>query len=475
MTFPRVPGFAGGLHRAESQTVQFCIWWTSASHQMPAADGHHTRYHAGHVEDHRSPARYLDAVMKPVSAAEALSRVETGMTVAFPHLSAEPLALTEALWQRAEQVPDLTVYSGMLLSGYDFLKGPAAKNIRFKTWFMPGTLLRKTAADVRAEYLPLTWAQTGRFLNEVPIDVALIQVSPIDENGMHCTGINATVARALARNARLVIAQVNRHLPHTAGQSTIPGSAIDLIVEDDRALTEFPFRPTDAVDRDIGRRIAEFVNDGAVLQFGIGGIPGAAVEAMVERGCRDLSVISMFTDSARLLVDAGCCRAENPKALVGDILGTQALYDWVDGNEAVALADSSTTHSVESFVNRPDLFSINSALEIDLYGQVNCETLGGKQAGAIGGSVDFAVAGQVEGVTSLTGLRSTTNGGVSRIVRRLDSEIVTISRTFVQKVVTEYGVADLVNKSVNERAVALAGIAHPDHRDGLLAEAATLM
>lgn len=397
------------------------------------------------------------------------------MTIAFPHLAAEPLALTEALWQRAETVTDLTVYSGMLLSGYDFLKGPAAANIRFKTWFMPGTLLRKTAADVKAEYLPLTWAQTGRFLNEVNIDVGLIQVSPADENGMHNLGVNATVSRALINNARIVIAQVNANMPRAGGDALVPSSAFAHVVEEDRELIEFPFRATDEIDGTIGRKIAEFVEDGSVLQFGIGGIPGAAVEAMVERGCRDLSLISMATDSARYLIDAGCCREANPKAFVGDILGTSEFYRWIDGNPAIALADASTTHTPESFVERGNIFSINSALEIDLFGQVNCETLGGKQAGAIGGSVDFAMAGQVAGITSIIGMRSTTNKGVSRIVRRLDSEIVTISRTFVQRVVTEYGVADLRNKSVNERALALAEIAHPDHRERLRAEAAELM
>lgn len=413
--------------------------------------------------------------MTAITASDALACVKSGMTVAFPHLSAEPLALTEALWRRVEELDGITVYSGMLLSGYGFLKGEIASKIRFKTWFMPGTLLRKSAADVKAEYLPLTWAQTGRFLHEVPIDVGLIQVSPADENGMHSIGVNATVAHALIANARTVIAQVNRHMPRTCGDSLVPASAFDMIVEDDRELIEFPFRPTDEIDREIGRRIAELVEDGSTLQFGIGGIPGAAVEAMVERGVRDLSLISMVTDSARQLIDAGCCREANPKAYVGDILGTSDFYRWVDGNPAIALADASTTHTPESFVERKNIFSINSALEIDLFGQVNCETLGGKQAGAIGGSVDFAMAGQVEGVTTVIGMRSTTNRGESRIVRRLDGEIVTISRTFVQRVVTEFGVADLRNKSVGERAIALAQVAHPNHREQLLAQAAELM
>jgi 4-hydroxybutyrate CoA-transferase len=412
--------------------------------------------------------------MKISTAAEALTHLQNGMNVAFPHLSAEPLALTEALWARATELESINVYSGMLLSGYGFLKGPAASKVRFKTWFMPGTLLRKSAADVQAEYLPLTWSQTARFLSTLPIDVGLIQVAPPDEQGNYNLGVNSTVAKAIVANAKLVIAQVNRHMPRTKGDSLVRAADIDLIVESDRALIEFPHRPNDSIDAAIGRRIAEFVPDGAVLQFGIGGIPGAAVEALIEQGRRNLTFISMVTDAARNLIEAGCCRSENPKAFVGDILGTTDLYGWVNENDAIAMADALTTHTIESFIRRPNLVSINTGLEIDLFGQINSETLGGKQAGAIGGSVDFAMAGQVEGVRSVFGLRSTTNDGRSRIVRRLDSEIVTISRTFVQTVVTEYGVADLSNKTVNERAIALAHIAHPDHREALLAHAARL-
>lgn len=412
--------------------------------------------------------------MNNLTAQEAISHIQSGMTVAFPHLSAEPLALTEALWTRAESLENITIYSGMLLSGYGFLKGAAAKNINFKTWFLPGTLLRKTASDVRAEYLPLTWAQTARFLNSTPIDVGLIQVSPADENGRHSLGLNATVAMALVRNAKLVIAQVNPHMPRTRGDSLVSGTDLDIIVEDDRDLIAFPSRPIDEIDAAIGRSIASLVPDGAAVQLGIGGIPGAAADALVERGARDLTIISMLTDSGRGLIEAGCCREKNPKAFVGDVLGTQELYRWVDSNDAVALADASQTHSIESFVRRGNLFCINSALEVDLLGQVNCETLGGKQAGSMGGAVDFAMAGQGVGSRMVIGMRATTNSGAPRIVQRLDSNIVSISRTFVETVVTEFGIAELRNKSVYERAVALAAIAYPYHRAELLAEAALL-
>jgi len=414
------------------------------------------------------------SAMTKVSAQQALARVESGMTVAFPHLSAEPGALTQALWQRAMKVTDLTIYSGMLLTGYDFLQGPAAPNFRFKTWFLPGTLLRKSAGNVKAEYLPLTWAQTARFLNEMPIDIGLVQVSPADENGMHSLGVNATVGRALVRHAKLVIGQVNAAMPRTLGDSLVHSSDLDLIVEEARPLTGYDTRVTDALDGVIGASIANLVPDGAVLQMGIGAIPGAAARALLDRGARGLTLISMLTDEGRLLIEAGCCRDENPKAFVGDILGSTDLYRWVDSNEAVALTDACNTHTIESFVQRPNLFCINSALEVDLLGQVNCETLGGKQAGAMGGAVDFAVAGQAKESRMVIGLRSTTNKGKSRLVPKLDSHIVSISRTFVETVVTEYGVADLRNKSVHERAVELASVAHPDHRQQLLAEAANL-
>lgn len=409
-----------------------------------------------------------------VSAKDAFQRLESGMTVAFPHLSAEPTALTEALWNRAQDLDNLTVYSGMLLTGYDFLQGAAAGHFTLKTWFLPGTLLRKSTGNVNAEYLPLTWAQTARFLNEMPIDVGLVQVSAADENGMHSLGVNATVARALVRNAKLVIAQVNEEMPRTLGESFVHTSELDLLVEETRPLIGYAPRATDELDGVIGRRIAELVPDGAVLQMGIGGIPGAAAEALLERGARNITLISMLTDEGRRLIEEGCCRAANPKAFVGDILGSADLYRWVDGNEAVALAEAFDTHTIESFVKRPGLFCINSALEVDLFGQVNCETLGGKQAGAMGGAVDFAVAGQGEGSRMVIGLRSTTNKGQARIVPALDSNIVSISRTFVETVVTEYGVADLRNKSVHERAIELAQIAHPDHREQLLATAASL-
>jgi len=411
---------------------------------------------------------------KSLSANEAVGYVESGMTVCFPHLSAEPTALTAALWERAADLTDVTVYSGMLLSGYKFLGMPAAANIRFKTWFMPGTLLRKSAGDVQADYLPMTWAQCAHFLNETQMDIGMIPVSPADSDGYHSLGLNCTVSRALLERSRFVIGQVNANVPRTLGNSRAHSSQFDVLVDATEPLIEYPARPTDEVDGAIGRYIAELVPDGSTLSFGVGGIPGAAAEALISKGSRNLKFINTFTDPVMNLIEAGCADAKLPNAYCGEIFGTNELYKWVSGNKALSLTDARETHTPEAFVERKTVVSVNSALEVDLLGQVNAETIKGRQAGAMGGLVDFAVGGQVEGGQFILGLRSRTNSGKPRIVSRLDANIVSLSRTFVETVVTEFGVAHLRNLSVNERAVALARIAHPDDREHLLAEAANL-
>ncbi len=409
-----------------------------------------------------------------VSAEEALNVVTDGMSVVFPHLSAEPVTLTRALWQRAESLTEITAISGMLLSGYKFLQSEVASKVRFKTWFMPGTLLRKTAGDVKAEYLPLTYAQVARYLKEVSFDVALVQVSPADENGMHSFGVTCTTAMPLVESAKIVIAQVNKNIPRTCGNSMVPSSCFDYLVEADEALIEYPNRPIDDIDGAIGTAIAGLIPDGATLSFGVGGIPGAAARALIAEKRQDLKFINTFTDAVMDVIKAGCATKTMPVAHVGDIFGSKALYDWVADNPALYLSDASTTHTPESFVARKTVFSVNSALEIDLLGQVNAETIGNKQSGAMGGLIDFAVGGQVEGGKFILGLRSQTNSGRARIVPKLDGDIVSLSRTFVEHVVTEYGVANLRNKSVYERALALAEIAHPDDRAMLREHAETL-
>lgn len=410
------------------------------------------------------------------SAADAVAEIRSGMKVAIETASAEPLALTAALWERAAELEDLTVIGGLLMD-YAFMESSAGRNIRLRTWFMPGTLLKKGSPSFDAEFLPLTSVQAIRYFESDPgIDVALVQVSRANADGMHSFGINTSHTRALVKAAKLVIAEVNEEMPFVLGDSLIHASELDILVASDRPLPAFPNRAAaDEADLAIGRQVAALVRDGSTVQVGIGSIPGAFVEGLIQLGRKDLVFISLFTDAVRKLIEAGCCAEHNPKAVVVQVMGTRELYRWVAHNPAVAMADALTTHSLEGLHARKNFVAVNSALEIDLHGQVNSEMLDGRQAGGIGGSMDFTLGAQFEGGLSIFALRSTTTGGASRIVPRFrGNPPVTIPRSLVQVVVTEHGVADLRHLSVRERAVALANIAHPSHRPQLLDAAAGL-
>lgn len=408
------------------------------------------------------------------SASDAIKSITSGMKVAIGTFSAEPLVLTQALWARAPELRDLTVVTGMLMD-YGFLKGPGHENIHLRTWFMPGTLLKSSGGTIDAEFMPLTSVQAVRYFESASdIDVALVQVSPANAQGMHSFGINNSNTRAMVNAAKFVIAEVNEDMPFTLGNSLIHESELDLLVASNRPLPDFPNRPaTDAGDIAIGKSVAALVNDGATVQVGIGSIPGAVCDGLIQMGRKNLQFISLVTDSVRKLIEAGCCVQDNPKAVVVQVMGTRELYRWVGNNPAIAVVDALTTHSLEKLYERKNLISINSALEIDLYGQVNSELLNGRQAGAIGGSMDFAIGCQFEGALSVFAMRSTTSSGASKILAHFKNHgPVTIPRSLVHIVVTEWGVADLRNLSVRERARALANIAHPDHRPALLDAAA---
>ena len=404
------------------------------------------------------------------SASDAIKSVTSGMKVAIGTFSAEPLPLTQALWARAPQLRNLTVVTGMLMD-YAFLKAPGHENIHFRTWFMPGTLLKSYGGKINAEFMPLTSVQAVRYFESADdIDLALVQVSPANAEGMHSFGINNSNTRAMVKAAKFVIAEVNEEMPFTLGNSLVHESELNLLVPSNRPLPDFPNRlATDAGDIAIGRSVAALVKDGATVQVGIGSIPGAVCDGLIQMGRKDLLFISLVTDAVRKLIEAGCCVQDNPKAVVVQVMGTRELYRWVGNNPAIAVVDALTTHSLEKLQARKNLVSINSALDIDLYGQVNSELLNGEQAGAIGGSMDFAIGCQFEGALSIFAIRSTTSSGASKILAHFKSHgPVTIPRSLVHIVVTEWGVADLRNLSVRERARALASIAHPDHRAALL-------
>jgi 4-hydroxybutyrate CoA-transferase len=411
---------------------------------------------------------------KKVSAAEALLQVRSGMLVASGGLSAEPIVLLEALAERASATPSVTLLGGMFIDGYRALSPHLGNSIRLETWFMPLTLLGDVGMGPDVDFLPMTWTQVCRYVETLEIDVCLVMVSPADENGYYSLGISSSLNSFLVKRSRVVIAQVNDEMPYTLGDSLVHESQIDFIVEHSSPLPPYPLRPPGDLDAVIGRYVASLIPDGAMLQCGVGTIPEAVARRLAEEGRSGLRITGMLTDAGHGLVEAGCCVSDGPAIVVGEVCGSPDLYRWVNRNPAMVAKDGLHTHSLQALAEYPIFVSVNSTLEVDLFGQVNSEVLRSGQAGGIGGSVDFMMGAMFADNRSIVALPSITSRGVSRIVPSITKGLVTAPRTLVQFVVTEFGVADLRFLSASRRAEALANISHPDHREQLLAAAKEL-
>jgi acyl-CoA hydrolase len=409
-----------------------------------------------------------------VSADEALREVRSGMLIAAGGLSAEPIVLLEALAARVTGIAPVTLLSGMFVDGYRALSPHLGNAIRLETWFMPQTLLGDVGMGPNVDFLPMTWTQVCRYVETLDIDVSLVMVSPADENGYHSLGISSSLNSFLIKRSRVVIAQVNDQMPYTLGDSLVHESEIDLVIEHSSQLPPYPHRPPGELDAVIGRHVASLIPDGAMVQCGVGTIPEAVARCLAQERRSGLRITGMLTDAGRGLVEAGCCVSDEPAVVVGEVCGSPDLYRWVDRNPAVLAKDGMQTHGLQALAQYPMFVSINSTLEVDLFGQINSEVLSSGQAGGIGGSVDFMVGAMMGENRSIIALPSTTKRGASRIVPCISKGLVTAARTLVQFVVTEYGVADLRFLSASRRAEALANISHPDHRDDLRAAAKEL-
>jgi 4-hydroxybutyrate CoA-transferase len=315
----------------------------------------------------------------------------------------------------------------------------------------------------------------------MPLDAVLINVTPPDAHGFCSLGTSIDATLSAIRSARTVIAQLNRAMPRSLGDGFVHVSDIDLAVEVDVPPFERPGEPIGDIERRIGEYVAELVPDGATLQLGIGAIPAATALALTDR--RDLGVhTEMFTDSIVDLVEAGVVNGSRKernrdKIVAAFMMGTKRLYDFVDDNPMIEMRPvdfTNDTHVIRSFSR---MTAINSAIEVDMSGQVVADSIGHKMYSGVGGQMDFirgaALASEGRAIIALPATAA--HGTVSRIVGSLKtgSGVVT-TRAHARTIVTEYGVAELFGRSLRERAAALIGIAHPDHRDRLKAEAREL-
>jgi 4-hydroxybutyrate CoA-transferase len=411
---------------------------------------------------------------KLVSAQQALQAVHSGDRVVLGHACGEPPALVQALIGRAPELTNVEIVNLVNMGPADFARPGMERSFRYNGFFL-GAPTRQAVAERRGTFTPCFFSEVPRLFkhNILPVDVMLLQVTPPDGDGFCSFGLSGDYTQAATAVAKVVIAQMNPSLPRTSG-IRIHLDALTWIVEQDSPIVELvPVRCGD-LERRIGEHVASLVPDGATLQLGIGAIPDAALLSLGHK--RDLGIHSeMFSDGVVDLAQAGVItnrrKTLNPgKFVVTFLMGTRKLYNFVHNNPDVELQPVDYTNDPCVIGQHDNMISINSALQVDLTGQVNAEMIGSRQFSGVGGQVDFVRgAGRSVGGKSIIALPSTAaRGTISRICPHLDEgAAVTTSRNDVHYVVTEYGIANLRGKTLEQRAEALIAIAHPDFRDSL--------
>jgi 4-hydroxybutyrate CoA-transferase len=415
---------------------------------------------------------------RTVTAEEAVSTIKSGDRVFVHSVAAAPRRLVEAMTARA---PELRVVEVVQLH----TEGPApyaapelAPSFRVNALFV-GANVRAAVQEGRADYLPVFLSEVPQLFRRglLPLDVALVTVSPPDRHGFCSLGVSVDVSRAAVQTARTVIAQVNPHMPRTHGDGLIHVDAIDFLVEGGDPIPELDHRGLTEQERAIGRHCAELVEDGATLQLGIGTLPEATLAALGDH--HRLGIHSeMLSDGIVDLVERGVVTGEakrvHPGKIVGAFaLGTRRLYDFLDDNPAVAMLDIGYVNDTAVIRRNPQVTAINSAIEVDLTGQVCADTIGDLQYSGVGGQMDFIRGAALsEGGKPVIALPSVTSTGESRIVSFLKPGAgVVTTRAHVHFIVTEHGIADLFGKNLRQRAAALIGVADPRHREALEREA----
>lgn len=410
---------------------------------------------------------------------EAFAPVTSGARVYVQGGAATPTALIEGLVRRAADLTDVTTISLHLEGPAPHVAPKMAGHIRHNALFI-GANVRQAVQEGRADFTPVFLSDIPAMFRDgtLPIDVALVQVSPPDEHGYCSLGVSVDVAQPAAEAAHHVIAAVNPRMPRTFGDSFLHRSRFDAIVEIDTALHEVPPPAPTAAAQEIGRHVAALVEDGATLQLGIGAVPEAVLLAL--RQHRDLGIhTEMFSDGVVDLVERGVITGARKRVHAGRIvssfvMGTKRLYDFVHNNPMVEMHPSHYTNDPRVIAEHHEMVAVNSAIEVDLTGQVCADSVGPRFYSGIGGQLDF-IRGAARAPRGLPiiALPSTALGGqASRIVSQLarGAGVVT-TRGDVHFVVTEFGVAALHGRTVRERAQNLVRVAAPQFREQLCREA----
>lgn len=411
---------------------------------------------------------------------EALRKaIHPGDRIFFSIASGQPQTLLQALAEDFEFYRDVEVINGVLIAEHPLAKKGLEASFRCVS-FQNSASLRRDWEEGRIDFLPVRYSDVPRVFSRQgprPIDVALIQVAPPDKSGRFSLGVSASHAYPLALEAHTIVAEVNDQAPQTFGPCSLSSEEIDYLVDCSTPLVPYPEIKFGETERRIAGFVADLIPDGATIQIGIGNLPAAILQVL--EGKNDLGFHSgMLSDSAADLVEKGVVTNSRKsvfrgKIVAGELIGTERLFHFGHQNPLLEMHGADVSHNAQIIGQIDDFIAVNSALEIDLTGQINAESLDGVQISGVGGQFDFVEGAYFSrGGKSITALTSSAGKGkISRIVSRLSSgAIATIPRYLADIVVTEYGIARLRGKSNRQRAEALIAIAHPHFRDQLREE-----
>jgi acyl-CoA hydrolase len=416
-------------------------------------------------------------MIQAVTPEEAVKVVRSGDRVFIHSAAATPGPLVSALVARAPELRDVEIVHLHTEGDAPYARPEMEGSFRVSSLFI-GANVRRATQEGRADYIPI-------FLSEVPqlfrrgvleVNVALVQVSPPDRHGFCSLGVSVDTTRAVVETAKFVVAMINPRMPRTHGDGLIRVDRFHAFVECDVPLPEVKLPPPDDVQKAIGKHVAGLIEDGSTLQMGIGAIPDAVLSCLT--GHQDLGVhTEMFSDGLIDLVEKGVVngrqKKKHPRVIVaGFVVGSRRLYDFVDDNPQVRMLDIAYVNDPATIARNPRVVAINSALEVDLTGQVVADSIGCRLYSGVGGQMDFIRGASLsEGGKPIIALPSRTSRGESRIVPFLKKGAgVVTTRAHVHYVATEYGIVNLFGRTIRQRAEALAGIAHPDDRERILRE-----
>lgn len=412
--------------------------------------------------------------IKYCTAEDAVGLVKSGQRVFFQGAAMTPKIIIDALCDRYQELEDVEILQMHTEGNAKYSQDPYQKAFNINSCFVGGNV-RKAVNASKGDYIPIFLSEIDKLFrhNILPLDVAFIQVSPPDKHGYCSLGTSIDVTIAALETAKMVVAQINHQVPRSHGDGIIHISKIDAaIYTDEPIFSHDSLEPSD-IEEKIGQNIAALVEDGATLQMGIGAIPNAVLNNLTNH--KGLGIhTEMFSDGVLPLVEKGIITGEHKRVKPGKIvtcfaMGSKKLYNFIDDNPFVHFKEANYTNDTALIRLNPKVTAINSAIEIDLTGQVCADTIGKLQFSGVGGQMDFIRGAALsEGGKAIIAMPSVTKKGVSKIVPFLNTGAgVTTTRAHVHYVATEYGVVNLFGKNMKQRAQALASIAHPDHRDNL--------